>query len=418
MSVAGFYRAFEDRHRGSRELIRERLQVYLPFVSPLLALHPPVAALDLGCGRGEWLELLGQHGFQAQGVDLDAGMLEACVALGLSVSQRSALAQLAAQDAESLSIVSGFHIAEHLPFADLEKLVMEAMRVLKPGGLLILETPNPENLVVGSSNFYLDPTHQRPIPPLLLGFLVEHHGFARVGTLRLQESPRLYSQTDIGLMDVLGGASPDYAIVAQKQAAPEVMAGFDAAFEATYGLQMHQLAQRYDSKLTELRQRIASTEMQLNSLARQSANFEKKMQRAEALEAENAALRSSWSWRLTAPMRGVVRGLVGLKQGMQGPAAGAKGQAPLAWMMGQVLRHPRLSNLINGALIRFAPGLHARLLAVGRSHDMVAQPEAAQQEPPLTWAELTPQARKIYTDLKLGTEQRQEDKGGPHADRH
>ncbi|WP_021026194.1 bifunctional 2-polyprenyl-6-hydroxyphenol methylase/3-demethylubiquinol 3-O-methyltransferase UbiG [Comamonas sp. B-9] len=418
MSVAGFYRAFEDRHRGSRELIRERLQVYLPYIKPLLALHPPAAALDLGCGRGEWLEWLGQLGFQAHGVDLDAGMLEACVSLGLSVSQRSALVQLADQESESLSIVSGFHIAEHLEFADLEKLVMEAMRVLKPGGLLILETPNPENLVVGSCNFYMDPTHQRPIPPLLLSFLAEHQNFARVGTLRLQESPSLYAQRDIGLMDVLGGASPDYAIVAQKHAAPEAMAGFDAVFEASYGLQIHQLAQRYDSKLTELSQRIASTEMQLISLSRLSECVEEKMQLAAALEADNAALRSSWSWRLTAPLRCAMGGLVGIRQGLQEPDAGSKVQPSIVWMMAQVLRHPRLSNLINIGLIRFAPGLHARLLAVGRNHGMVEQSEAAQQEPAMTWAELTPQARRIYTDLNLDTEPRQDSKGGPHADRH
>lgn len=423
MSVAGFYRAFEDRHRGSRELILERLQVYLPFIRPLLQQPLTAPALDLGCGRGEWLELLGQQGFQAHGVDLDAGMLEACQALGMPVSQGNALSHLAAQDADSLSVVSGFHIAEHLAFEDLENLVVQAMRVLQPGGLLILETPNPENLVVGSSNFYLDPTHQRPLPPLLLAFLVQHHGFARVCTLRLQESPGLRTRSDIGLMDVLGGASPDYAIVAQKQAAPEVLAGFDAAFNASYGLQTHELAQRYDSKLADLQQRFSAAQVQLDSMAALTARFEKKMQWAEGLKAENEALKRSGSWRLTAPLRGLVSALIGLKQLVVRTVSVLlhqtidKGQKPVTWLMAQVLRHPRLSQLVNSGLMRFAPGVHARLLAVGRNHDLVAESEL-EQEPAPSWADLTPRARQIYADLNVATQQRPQAEGAPHANRH
>ena len=85
-----------------------------------------------------------------------------------------------------------------------------------PGGLLIMETPNPENIVVATRNFYLDPTHQRPIPPMLLAFVAEYAGFARVKTLRLQESKELVNKGDVSLQDVFAGASPDYAVVAQK----------------------------------------------------------------------------------------------------------------------------------------------------------------------------------------------------------
>ena len=73
-----FYRAFEDRYRGSRDLIKSRLRVYLPFVEPLKALYSDCIAVDLGCGRGEWLELLKEKGIGAHGVDLDDGMLSAC----------------------------------------------------------------------------------------------------------------------------------------------------------------------------------------------------------------------------------------------------------------------------------------------------------------------------------------------------
>ena len=212
----GFYRAFEERYRGSRELIKGRLVAYRPFVEPLLEVYPSATALDLGCGRGEWLELLVESGFKPIGVDLDKGMLEACLERGLPVEQGDALAYLSALPDESQAVVSAFHVVEHITFDQLGTLVAETLRVLMPGGLLIMETPNPENIVVATRNFYLDPTHQRPIPPMLLAFVAEYAGFARVKTLRLQESKELVNKGDVSLQDVFAGVSPDYAVVAQK----------------------------------------------------------------------------------------------------------------------------------------------------------------------------------------------------------
>ena len=243
-----FYRAFEDRHRGSRELISQRLQVYMAFLEPLKILYEDLDSLDLGCGRGEWLELLAQHGFAPSGVDLDSGMLEACKSLGLPAEQGDALSALRSQPDSSKVVVSGFHIAEHIPFDDLKVLVAEALRVLRPGGLLVLETPNAENLMVGTQNFYLDPTHERPIPHLLLSFLTEYTGFERSKLLRLQESASLVEGAEVDLMSVLGGVSPDYAIVAQKAAEPEQLEHFNDAFARDYGLALDTLAKRYDEQ--------------------------------------------------------------------------------------------------------------------------------------------------------------------------
>jgi O-antigen chain-terminating methyltransferase len=128
-------------------------------------------------------------------------------------------------------------------------LVAEALRVLKPGGLLILETPNPENVVVGTTDFYLDPTHQRPIPPLLLSFLPEFQGFARVKILRLQESSDLAKQEDVTLKDVFFGTSPDYAVVAQKNADSSILQSFITTFDKQYGIELGELANRYDARI-------------------------------------------------------------------------------------------------------------------------------------------------------------------------
>ena len=217
-----FYRAFEERYRGSRESIESRLEVYLPFVEPLKALYKKPEILDLGCGRGEWLELLRRKGFQAKGVDLDEGMLLACRELNLNAYQADALDYLRGLTANKLSVVSAFHFVEHISFDALRQLVDEAYRVLKPGGLLILETPNSENLAVGTSSFYLDPTHQKPLPAQLLAFVVDYAGFARVKTLYLQEPPDLASTQQTTLVNVLDGVSPDYAVIAQKKTTKKV----------------------------------------------------------------------------------------------------------------------------------------------------------------------------------------------------
>lgn len=244
-----FYRAFEERWRGPRELIKSRLRVYLPFVEPLLGLQPDAKAVDLGCGRGEWLELLREAGFDAQGVDLDDGMLTACRQLGLKVQTQDAIGFLKSLPDASQAVVSGFHLVEHIPFADLQQLVQQAIRVLQPAGLLILETPNPENIVVGTSSFYLDPTHRNPIPHQLLSFLPEHYGFARVKVLHLQEAEGLAGQKQLTLLHVLSGVSPDYAVVAQKGALPEQMQLFNAAFEKDFGYSLEALAQLYEARM-------------------------------------------------------------------------------------------------------------------------------------------------------------------------
>ncbi len=260
MSFSRFYRAFEERHRGSRELIGTRLEVYLPFIAPLAVLYQPAMAIDLGCGRGEWLELLQREGFEPSGVDLDDGMLQACRERGLSVVRGDAIEHLKSLPDASHCVVSGFHFAEHIAFDELQTLVVESLRVLKPAGLLILETPNPENLVVGTSSFYLDPTHVRPLPPLLMSFLPEHHGYKRVQIVRLQEAAELRSGSEVQLFDVLAGVSPDYSIVAQKDGPSDLLEHFGAAFEQPHGVQLSELAGRHDANVA---QRLAAFDQRL-----------------------------------------------------------------------------------------------------------------------------------------------------------
>jgi O-antigen chain-terminating methyltransferase len=263
----GLYKAFEDLHRGSRELIQSRLGVYLPFIEMIKSIYPSSAAsstatqaleaLDLGCGRGEWLELLKKHGVNAEGIDLNDDMLSACRAQGLKITTGDAVAYLKSLPNESRYLISGFHIAEHLSLNDLKILIEESLRVLRPAGLLILEAPNTENLVVGTSSFYLDPTHQRPLPFQLLTFLTDYFGFARSKLLRLQEPAQLRDElTPVSLFNVLSAVSPDYAVIAQKQAETNVLARFDDLFNQDYGLSLAILASRYQAHLNEVERQV------------------------------------------------------------------------------------------------------------------------------------------------------------------
>ena len=277
-----FYRAFEEKFRGSRALIQQRLEVYLPFVQPVCAAYPEALVLDLGCGRGEWLELLQKHAISAMGVDLDTGMLEACQQINLKVQCQDALESLKQLQDGSASVVSAFHLVEHLPFDHVKDLVAECHRVLKPGGLLIMETPNPENFMVATHNFYLDPTHLRPIPPDLLAFVPEYLGYESVKILRLQETAGVKTNPNLSMLDVLTGASPDYAVVAQKAGYTALKNSLQALFDQAFGISGYALLERQRLQANDfgfkLEKSISKTEILLAQTKAQLDRVEMQLQ--------------------------------------------------------------------------------------------------------------------------------------------
>ena len=255
-SANDFYIAFENRYRGSRELIKQRQTSYLPYIAPLNTVYPNLKAIDLGCGRGEWLELLKENGVDASGVDLDDAMLSSCIASNLKVKKIDAISALQELPNASLHIISGFHIAEHLPFEQLIELIHQALRVLSPGGLLILETPNSENINVATSSFYLDPTHRNPIPAQLLSFLMTYSGFAFTTELRLNADISPAEGAWLTLRNVLTGVSRDYALIAQK-AHGELALNIPLQMTSNnLGLSFDDLVGPFDSQLLNMNSKI------------------------------------------------------------------------------------------------------------------------------------------------------------------
>lgn len=175
-----FYFSFENRFRGPREEIKRRVRFYLPIVKKCRAGTRGRPIVDLGCGRGEWLELLREQKLTASGVDLNKTMIDQCKQRGLKVVQADALEFLRGLPDDSHGAITGFHIIEHLPLDTLVSLIAETFRVLHPGGVAIFESPNCKNLMVGACSFYIDPTHRHPIFPETAQFMLENKGFERV----------------------------------------------------------------------------------------------------------------------------------------------------------------------------------------------------------------------------------------------
>lgn len=168
------YFHFEHRFRGSPEAVKEHQAMYLPYFAG------KSNVLDIGCGRGEFLELLRQAGVSAQGVDSDQDMVEFCREQGLEVAQEDALEYLRAQSDGTLGGVFLSHVLEHLEPQRMLRLLGLCAEKLQPGGAFVAETNNPACLLAMATHFVLDLSHVKPIHPETLRFLMESLGFETV----------------------------------------------------------------------------------------------------------------------------------------------------------------------------------------------------------------------------------------------
>jgi SAM-dependent methyltransferase len=168
------YVGFEDRFRGSREDIARRVEEYLP----LLTAHADV--VDIGCGRGELLEALRARGVAARGIDSNQAMVEICRARGLEAEQADALSFLRRQEAGGLGGLVAIQVVEHFAPDYLMAVLAAAYAALRPGAPLVLETINPACWMAFFETYIRDPTHQQPLHPETLKYLVQASGFSQV----------------------------------------------------------------------------------------------------------------------------------------------------------------------------------------------------------------------------------------------
>jgi O-antigen chain-terminating methyltransferase len=162
---------FEDQFRGSRDTIRARFESYLPLF------EGTTDVLDVGCGRGEFLDLLASRGVKAHGIDLNHEMAEVCRARGLDVTEADAVGYLAALPDASVGGIFSAQVVEHLQPGYLLRFLELAFHKLRPGSRLVLETLNPACWVAFFESYIRDITHVWPLHPETLRYLVLASGF-------------------------------------------------------------------------------------------------------------------------------------------------------------------------------------------------------------------------------------------------
>jgi O-antigen chain-terminating methyltransferase len=196
---SAFYAAFSERFRSSFDDVKQRLSVHARFLAA--AGGPPGPVVDLGVGRGEWIELATASGWKAIGVDNNADIIAASRKRGFEIVESDAMEYLERTATGSLGAVTGFHIIEHLTPSDKLRLIRSAYRALAPGGWLILEWPNIGHPRVAQYTFWLDPTHGPPLPGELAAFMAEYAGFTDIQLVRLDAGkPVGFEALDIALI--------------------------------------------------------------------------------------------------------------------------------------------------------------------------------------------------------------------------
>ncbi len=202
------YARFSERFRGTEDYVRKNVRIY----RERFARRAP--ALDIGCGRGEFLEMMREAGVEARGIDLSAESVAICRNKGLDVEQANLFEYLPGLADKSLGGVFSAQVIEHLPPERLPEMIRLCSEKLARGGLLAIETPNPECLAIFASHFYIDPTHTRPVPHPLAAFSMEEFGFGQIEVQKLSpavESMQALASLPAEFRDAFFGGL-DYAI--------------------------------------------------------------------------------------------------------------------------------------------------------------------------------------------------------------
>ena len=206
------YGRFAERFRGTEEYVKAGQQFYLPHFAGRQSV------LDIGCGRGEFLEMMREHQIPARGIDLDAEAVSTCRHKGLETERADLFEYLTALPEASLDGIFCAQVVEHLPPDRLPEMIKLCASRLSRNGAIAIETPNPECLAIFATHFFLDPTHTRPVPHPLLAFYLEEFGVGNIEVQRLapavESLPSLKSLPDDFREAFFG--SLDYAITGRK----------------------------------------------------------------------------------------------------------------------------------------------------------------------------------------------------------
>jgi O-antigen chain-terminating methyltransferase len=206
------YGRFAERFRGSEDYVKRGQRIYQPYFAGCRNV------LDIGCGRGEFLETMREAGIPARGIDLDEESVATCRHKGLEAEAADLFAYLADLPEASLDGIFCSQVVEHLAPERLPEMIGLCASRLTRNGVIVIETPNPECLAIFATHFFLDPTHTRPAPGALLAFYLEEFGVGNIQVHRLspavETNPALASLPEDFRNAFFGGL--DYAISGRK----------------------------------------------------------------------------------------------------------------------------------------------------------------------------------------------------------
>ena len=265
MMQSDSYFEFEDRFRGPRQEIKSRLSSYDGLINYILKNIDNPKILDIGSGRGEWLEKCREMGLESIGIENNNQMIAFCEDKGLKIIPGNALETIEKFESESFSIISAFHFIEHISYANISKLLEECRRILKPNGVLILETPSIDNLQVASRTFYLDPTHINPINPDTMIFILEKSGFIKAKYYYINaDNSDDFDENNI--TQILSGSGRDICFIASKYESGNIdIFSAERSWSSTLRLSKStmEIASTYDHNYKDQALKLLSIEKQI-----------------------------------------------------------------------------------------------------------------------------------------------------------
>tara|TARA_Y100001968_G_scaffold300640_1_gene312210 strand:+ start:6597 stop:7817 length:1221 start_codon:yes stop_codon:yes gene_type:complete len=248
------YFELENSFRGSRDEIKNKLSIYDGLLECFSSQADTPTVLDIGCGRGEWLELCSQKGFIATGIESNSSMVNECRSnnLNLNILQGNALDLLKNISDQSISIISAFHLIEHLSYEDIFYLFKQCKRIIKNNGVCIFETPSIDNLIVSSNRFYMDPTHVTPINLENIKFNLMYQGFHEVKHYYINGGP-LEKDSNHTVTRILNGTAQDLLLIAIPTSnCPLLLENKSPSWESTVNqsITTFKAAEEFDSQLS------------------------------------------------------------------------------------------------------------------------------------------------------------------------
>ncbi len=209
------YTEFENNFRGSPEQIMDVLSNYDGVIDYILNIDKYPTLLDIGSGKGEWIEKCNAKGFKSIGIELDSKLANDCKNLNLNIKEGDALSLLDDFDEDTFSIVSAFHVIEQMSHENIKELLVKSKRILKTDGLLILETPSIDRILVSTKSFHIDPTYLNAIHPDLLDLMIKKSGFNN-SKYYFINGGKLKKPDHVKLSRVLSGVAQDVVFIASK----------------------------------------------------------------------------------------------------------------------------------------------------------------------------------------------------------